>query len=67
MNEYDSNRIYDMAKRIEYYKTLNLDEADCLVINTCHIREKATEKLYLKSVELKKDLKIKKPIVIVSK
>tara|TARA_B100001248_G_scaffold253857_1_gene231580 strand:- start:1147 stop:2442 length:1296 start_codon:yes stop_codon:yes gene_type:complete len=67
MNEYDSNRIYDMAKRIEYYKTLNLDEADCLVINTCHIREKATEKLYHEVGRVKKRFKNKKkPIVIVS-
>ena len=67
MNEYDSNRIYDMAKKIEYYKTLNLDEADCLVINTCHIREKATEKLYHEVGRVKKRFKNKKkPIVIVS-
>ena len=46
MNEYDSNRIYDLAKQIDYKKTENHKEADCYVINTCHIREKATEKVY---------------------
>ena len=55
------------GKKIEYYKTLNLDEADCLVINTCHIREKATEKLYHEVGRVKKRFKNKKkPIVIVS-
>ena len=45
MNEYDSNRIYDIAKKIDYKKTDKVSEADCYVLNTCHIREKATEKV----------------------
>ena len=45
MNEYDSNRIYDYAKKINYSKTSNVTETDCYVLNTCHIREKATEKV----------------------
>ena len=48
MNEYDSNRIYDLAKKINYFKTENLKEVDCYVLNTCHIREKATEKVFIK-------------------
>ena len=40
MNEYDSNRIYDMVKKINYVKTDTLSESDCYVLNTCHIREK---------------------------
>ena len=40
MNEYDSNRIYDLTKKIDYLKTENLDEANCYVLNTCHIRKK---------------------------
>ena len=46
MNKYDSDRIFDLAKKINYKKTENLDEVDCYVLNTCHIREKATEKVY---------------------
>ena len=31
MNEYDSNRIYDLTKKINYNKTKNIDEADYLI------------------------------------
>ena len=42
-------------------------EADCFVLNTCHIREKATEKVYHEIGRVKKEFrKIKKPLVIVS-
>ena len=50
MNEYDSNRIYDLTK-INYIKTDNLIDADCYILNTCHIREKATEKVYMMLVD----------------
>ena len=60
MNEYDSNRIYDIAKKNNYKKTLNLKEANCYVLNTCHIREKATEKVYHDIGRVKKNLKTKK-------
>ena len=46
MNEYDSNRILDLTKKINYTPTNNLYEADCYILNTCHIREKATDKVY---------------------
>ena len=46
MNEYDSNRIYDLVSTIGFKKTVDKEEADCFVLNTCHIREKATEKVY---------------------
>ena len=42
MNEYDSNRIYDLVKEGGYSKTEKALEADCYILNTCHIREKAT-------------------------
>ena len=60
MNEYDSNRIYDLVKKIGYKKTDNLDKTDCYVLNTCHIREKATEKVYHDVGRIKKNLEIKK-------
>ena len=41
MNEYDSNRIFDSVKKIGYQKSENLEEADCYLLNNCHIRDKA--------------------------
>jgi len=67
MNEYDSNRIYDLVSLIGFNKTDIKTEADCFVLNTCHIREKATEKVYHEIGRVKKNFKnLKKPLVIVS-
>ena len=67
MNEYDSNRIYDLVKKIHYQKTNNLKDVNCYVLNTCHIREKATEKVYHDVGRIKKEFKNKKkPIVIIT-
>ena len=45
MNEYDSNRIYDSVKKIGFQKTENYEDANCYLLNTCHIRDKAKEKV----------------------
>jgi tRNA-2-methylthio-N6-dimethylallyladenosine synthase len=67
MNEYDSNRIYDLTASIGFQKTDIKKKADCFVINTCHIREKATEKVYHEIGRVKKEFRnLKKPLVIVS-
>ena len=67
MNEYDSNRIYDLTSAIDFKKTDIKKEADCFVLNTCHIREKATEKVYDEIGRVKKYFRnLKKPLVIVS-
>jgi len=67
MNEYDSNRIYDITSKIGFHKTLEKNEADCLVLNTCHIREKATEKVYHEVGRVKKNFRNKKkPLIIIS-
>ena len=67
MNEYDSNRIYDIAEKNNYTKTDNSKDADCYVLNTCHIREKATDKVYHDIGRIKKNFRNKKkPIVIVT-
>ena len=67
MNEYDSNRIYDLVSKIGFNKTDIKNEADCFVLNTCHIREKATEKVYHEIGRVKKNHRnSKKPLVIVS-
>ena len=66
MNEYDSNRIYDTLKKIGYNKTEKYEDADCYLLNTCHIRDKAKEKVYHEIGRVKKILKSKsKPLVIV--
>ena len=67
MNEYDSNRIYDLMALIGFNKTDVKTEADCFVLNTCHIREKATEKVYHEIGRVKKNFKnLKKPLVVVT-
>ena len=67
MNEYDSNRIYDSVKKIGYKKTENHEEANCYVLNTCHIRDKAKEKVYHDIGRLKKSFRFKqKPLVIIA-
>ena len=67
MNEYDSNRILHLTKKIRYVLTNNLNEANCYILNTCHIREKATDKVYHEVGRIKKEFKnLKKPIVIIT-
>ncbi len=67
MNEYDSNRIYDAVKAIGYNKTENQDDADCYILNTCHIRDKAKDKVYHEIGRIKKLYKDKKkPIMVVA-
>ena len=67
MNEYDSNRIYDAVKVIGYNKTENQDDADCYILNTCHIRDKAKDKVYHEIGRVKKLYKDKKkPIMVVA-
>ena len=67
MNEYDSNRIYDSVKKIGFEKTENYEDANCYLLNTCHIRDKAKEKVYHEIGRVKKSLKSKKkPFVIVA-
>ncbi len=46
MNIYDSNRILDLFKNKDYVITKNPEDANLVVLNTCHIREKAAEKVY---------------------
>ena len=46
MNVYDSNRIKNLFEPKGYLETNKVEEADMIVLNTCHIREKAVEKVY---------------------
>ncbi len=67
MNEYDSNRIYDSVKKIGFKKTINQENATCFILNTCHIRDKAKEKVYHEVGRIKKIYKNKKkPILVIA-
>ena len=67
MNEYDSNRIYDAVKKIGFEKTENYEDANCYLLNTCHIRDKAKEKVYHEIGRVKKIFRSKqKPLVIIA-
>ena len=46
MNVYDSDRMADALATKGYKPTEQMEEADLVILNTCHIREKAAEKVY---------------------
>jgi len=67
MNEYDSNRIYESISKIGYKKTNEKDNVDCYILNTCHIRDKAKEKVFHEIGRVKKLYKSKKkPIMVIA-
>ena len=67
MNEYDSNRIYESVKKIGFKKTDDQKNADCFILNTCHIRDKAKEKVYHEIGRVKKIYRQRnKPIMVVA-
>ena len=67
MNEYDSNRIFDIVKKIGFDKTNKYENANCYLLNTCHIRDKAKEKVYHEIGRVKKIFRSKKkPLVIIA-
>ena len=59
MNVYDSNRMQDLFDNEGYIKTDKIENADLIILNTCHIREKAAEKVYSDIGRIKK-IKINK-------
>ncbi len=61
MNVYDSQRMTDALSADGYAATDTLDDADLVLINTCHIREKAAEKVYSQLGRLR-DLKKKRAL-----
>lgn len=60
MNVYDSERMSEALGEDGYEETLNPSDADMILLNTCHIREKAAEKVYSELGRFK-DLKTVKP------
>jgi tRNA-2-methylthio-N6-dimethylallyladenosine synthase len=53
MNVYDSERMADVLAPLGYGMTSTPEDADLVVLNTCHIREKATEKVYSELGQIK--------------
>ena len=53
MNVYDSERMADVLRPLGYSSVNKPDQADLVVLNTCHIREKATDKVYSEIGRLK--------------
>ena len=67
MNVYDTDRIYDSLKKINFIKTSSHENADCYILNTCHIRDKAKEKVYHEVGRIKHIYKNKKkPIMVIA-
>jgi tRNA-2-methylthio-N6-dimethylallyladenosine synthase len=69
MNVYDSLRMQDLLDPFGYKTTDEMESADMIILNTCHIREKASEKLYSELGRIKKikDARIKEnssPMII---
>jgi tRNA-2-methylthio-N6-dimethylallyladenosine synthase len=46
MNVYDAQRMVDTMAHEGFVETATVDDADLVILNTCHIREKASEKVY---------------------
>ena len=67
MNVYDSNRIFDIVKNVGYEKSEDQSNVDCYIINTCHIRDKAKEKVFHEVGRVKEMyLNKKKPIMVIA-
>ncbi len=65
MNVYDSNRMKDLFIDKGYKLTDDISKADLTILNTCHIREKAVEKVYSDIGRIKKVKKNKKSMKLV--
>ncbi len=71
MNVYDARRMADTLARDGYAETASAKEADLIILNTCHIREKAVEKVYselgrLRGMKADAESHDRKPIIAVA-
>jgi tRNA-2-methylthio-N6-dimethylallyladenosine synthase len=71
MNVYDSDRMADVLAPIGYASTDSPEDADMVIINTCHIREQASEKLYselgrLRNMKVKREEKGRSTVIAVA-
>ena len=65
MNVYDSERMSDMLAAVGYEAAQTAEDADLVVLNTCHIREKAAEKVYSEVGRLRA-LKDRRPDMLIA-
>jgi len=65
MNEYDSDKIADLMQSVNFVRSETPTDVDCVIFNTCHIREKATEKVYSDIGKIKKLNRFKKKPIFV--
>ena len=66
MNVYDGDRMQEMMSSHNYNSVNSVEDADLVILNTCHIREKATEKIYSELGRIKKNISGKKEKTIVA-
>ncbi len=71
MNVYDSNRMADILRPLGYKSVDSPEDADMVILNTCHIREKATDKVFsdlgrLRPLKEKKEAKGEKMLMAVA-
>jgi tRNA-2-methylthio-N6-dimethylallyladenosine synthase len=71
MNVYDSNRMADILRPLGYGLSDSAEDADMVILNTCHIREKATDKVFsdlgrLRPLKEKKEAKGEKMLMAVA-
>ena len=66
MNVYDSARMADLLAPIGYAPVDAAEDADMVILNTCHIREKAVEKVYSELGRLRelKEVRTDRPLLI---
>lgn len=64
MNFYDSHKVKELMQPHGYTTTESKEDADLIVLNTCHIREKAAEKVYSELGRIKKESKDKAQVVV---
>src|SRR5271168_1500084 len=66
MNAYDSARMADLLAPLGYARADAPEDADMVILNTCHIREKAAEKVYSELGRLRdmKEARTDKPLLI---
>ena len=65
MNVYDSERMSEMLAALGYEPARTAEDADLVVLNTCHIREKAAEKVYSEVGRLRA-LKARRPDMLIA-
>ena len=71
MNVYDSDKMFDILSENGYSSINNPEDADLVILNTCHIREKAGEKVYsdlgrIRKIKTNKNLRGKEMFIVVA-